>query len=387
MFLRVEPMRVAMVAVAWLLSITNLPNPAPAQQVSTPREVSTEIPWIGCWELIVESKAGQNQSSGERHTVCVEPTVDPRALDLTGRVDDEIVVRQLLVADGIRRPVGDANCKGWKMTLRSADGRRLYLQSDTTCVDGTVRHMSGISLLAAANHWLDIQVLRQGTKSELAIRHYRLLGSASFQLPASGPATANAARMMSVTRPTANDVVEALGWVDPLVVEAMLLESETGFTIDSRVLVRLAELQVPERIIDLMVALSFPDYFTIEGQAISRTKETYYGDSWSPWYPRYGYGFGYFDHYYWYPPVAAPPWSGSGGKVVSGRGYTQVQRNQRPSGGLVGLLTQSSDAGGGSGSGFGSSGSAGGSASGSASSSGYRSSGSSSGSTRPAVHK
>jgi hypothetical protein len=172
-----------------------------------------------------------------------------------------------------------------------------------------------------------------------------------------------------------------------LVVEAMLLESAARIAIDSDVLLRLAEAQVPEKIIDLMIALSFPDYFTIEGEMISRKKAVYYGNSWSPWYPHYGYGHGYFHYYRWYPPVVVPPWKGNGGKVISGRGYTQVQRNGRASGGLAGAIAQAANSGGGGGAGFGSSNPAVSSGPGSASSSGYRSGGSSSGSTRRATPK
>jgi hypothetical protein len=242
-------------------------------------------------------------------------------------------------------------------------------------------------MLVAVDRWVDIQALRQGADVKLVIRRYRSLDVDALHLPASLPTSTQAARMISASPLTAGDVVDALAWVDPLVVEAMLRESADRIAIDSDVLLRLAEARVPERIIDLMVALSFPDYFTIEGEAISRKEEVYYSESWAPWYPYYGYGHGYLHYYSWHPPVVAPPWKGNGGKVISGRGYTQVRRNQRASGGLAGFVAQAANSGQGGGPNTNSSNTAVNSSAGSATSSGYRNSGSSLGSTRPAVPK
>jgi hypothetical protein len=145
---------------------------------------------------------------------------------------------------------------------------------------------------------------------------------------------------------------------------------------------------VPDEIINLMVALSFPEYFSVEGGAISRQPEVYYESYWSPWYPYYGYGYGYGYGYYDHHrnrPGDAHPGKGHGGKVISGRGYVSVSPTNKPSGGFTGFLQEAANTGGG---GIIDSGAPGGNSSGSSSSarsSGFKSRNSTS--TRPAVPK
>jgi hypothetical protein len=181
-------------------------------------------------------------------------------------------------------------------------------------------------------------------------------------------------------------VIEALRVVDPAVVEAMLLESDASFGIDSDLLLHLDAAGVPNEVIDLMVALSFPDYFVVEGGSITRQPEVYYGGYWSPWYPYYGYGH-YYHHRYGYGHGGGHHDKGHGGKVVRGRGFVSVHTINESSGGFSGFLQGLSNTGGGGGSAMGSDFSGGNNSgnSGSVSGSGFKSGNSNS--TRPAVPK
>jgi hypothetical protein len=155
---------------------------------------------------------------------------------------------------------------------------------------------------------------------------------------------------------------------------------------NSRLLLRLDDADVPGEIVDLMMALSFPEYFAVKDEPES-PRTVVYSHYWTPWFSPYGYGFG---HYYPYPPPpeTGPPGPRPGGKVISGHGYTRVDPTNLPPGGFTGFMQRVSNAGGGGGGGGGmggggttsgtsSSGSNGGSDS-SASSSGYQGGGSSS---------
>jgi hypothetical protein len=240
--------------------------------------------------------------------------------------------------------------------------------------------------MVSRDRWVDIHVLRIDSERELVIERYRPVGADIARLPGALSTAMHAPRLAAAARLTAADVIEALQVVDPAVVEAMLLESKASFGIDSDLLLRLDDAGVPGEIVDLMVALSFPEYFAVEDGTVTRQPEVYYGSYEPPWYPYYGYGYG-FGYYYHhpYPNGGGHHDKGHSGRVIRGRGYVGVRQTNRPSGGFSGLLQGPSNTGGGGATLGGiSSGSSSGNA-GSVSGSGFKSGNSTS--TRPALPK
>ena len=155
-----------------------------------------------------------------------------------------------------------------------------------------------------------------------------------------------AARLASTAELNVNDVIEAGAAVDPAVVEAMLVETQASFALDRRTLLQLDDSGVPAEVIDLMVALSFPDEFVVE-RPPARTAASFGGcgggfvDPFSPygfdlWYPYYASPFGYYygwspynSLYYLGPAVSyviVPDVldGGSPGRAYRGRGYSQI---------------------------------------------------------------
>ena len=162
----------------------------------------------------------------------------------------------------------------------------------------------------------------------------------------------------------------------------MLRESRSRFPMDSGLLLRLDDAGVPGQIIDLMMALSYPEYFAVEDETVD-TQSVVYHHYWAPWFHGYGHGYGYgygYGYGFVHPHHVTDSRPRSRGRVVSGRGYTRVQPINLPSGG-IGLPGGGTGLGSSTGGG-GSSGSSGGSGS-SASKSGYQKG--SSTSTRRAV--
>ena len=387
MSIRPEAGRAAASATACLFAIAALALPALGQPVALEAvEDEAGLAWLGCWELMADREDDAQASPEERQMVCVAPGDEPKSLELTAYVGDEVTATQTLITDGRRQSASGDACIGWTRALLSEDRRRLYLQSETICEGGSQRHLSGASMMLSANHWIDIRVLRVDGEREIAIQDYLPVGADAVTLPGALPTAAHAARLAAAAPLSTDDVIEALEVVDPAVVEAMLLESEARFPIDSHLLLRLDDADVPDEIIDLMVALSFPEYFAVEGDAATRQPAVYYGSLWSPWYPYYGWGYGYYYHHP-HPPVNGHPGKGHGGKVISGRGYVGVRPTGMSTAGFADALQRAANTGGGggfsgAGGGFGTSGSG---TNSSASSSGYQSGNSSS--TRPAVPK
>jgi hypothetical protein len=222
------------------------------------------------------------------------------------------------------------------------------MQSETICADDSPMNLSGASLMVSGDRWVDIHVLRIDGEREVVIRRYRPVDAEIARLPGALPTAMHSVRLAAAARLSADNVVEALRVVDPAVVEAMLLESEASFGIDSDLLLRLDDAGVPDEIVDLMVALSFPEYFAVEDGTVTRPPEVYYGSYGSPWYPYYGWGYGY-GHYYHrrYHHGGGHHDKGHGGKVIRGRGFVSVHTLNKPDGGFSGFLQGLSNTGGG----------------------------------------
>jgi hypothetical protein len=376
MSIRPEPGRAAADAIVCLFSIAALAAPALGQPMARQAvEDQDKLAWLGCWDVMADPEGDSQESPKERQKICVAPGDAPKALDMIVLVDDEIVAKETIVTDGSRQPVSDGGCDGWIRSVLSEDRRRLYLQSEATCLDGELRNLTGASMIVSENRWIDIHALRIDGDREILIQRYRPVEAGIARLPGALPSAMHTVRMAAAAPLSVENVSEALRFVDPAVVEAMLLESDASFGIDSDLLLRLADAGIPNEVIDLMVALSFPDYFAIEDGSVTRQPEVYYGGYWSPWYPYYGYGH-YYHHRYSHHDN-----KNRGGKVVSGRGYVNVRQTANPSGGINSFFQGGSNTGGGVGMGAGnSSGNAG-----SASDSGYKSGNSNS--NRPAVPK
>jgi len=369
--------------VAWSLALTGL---AFAQPVEEAREEAGMLAWLGCWQPVVEHEDSSQELLEARQLVCLESGDGPNSLARTLVVGNQVVAERTLITDGSRQSVREGGCDGWRSALRSAGGRRLYLQSETICEGGNQRNLSGASMLVSADRWVEIQVVRVDREREITIREYRAVSANAVWLPGEPPTAVHTARLAATTRLTADDVIEALEHVDPAVVEAMLQETRPSFAMNSQLLMRLADAGVPGEIIDLMVALSFPQYFAVD-DATTAPGFALYPTYWSPCYSAWGCGYYWYHHYYYpHPPVGGVP-RPRGGRVVSGHGYTRVRSTQAHPRGISGLLQQGTGGGTSSGSSSGTGGGvpsvSSGGTSGSTSNSGYSSG--SSGSTRKAV--
>jgi hypothetical protein len=255
--------------------------------------------------------------------------------------------------------------------------------------------------MTSSTTWLDIQLVTSRGRAEVTVRRYRratestTVDAGATPLPADMLARARAAARLASTRELSiNDVIEAHVAVDPTVVEALLIETRASFVLDRRALIQLDDDGVRGRVIDLMVALSFPDEFVVDRQ-VDRAAVSYGGgggfaDSFSPfgygynqWYPYWASPFGY---YYGWSPYSSLYYHGpaasyaivpgaaderSAGRAYQGRGYSQIgrattidpRRAQRPGGSRTGVTSTAAARGSGGGSNGGASSGGGGQAS------------------------
>jgi hypothetical protein len=333
--------------------------------------------WLGCWQpapaASVPAVGGPAPGLGE--VVCVTSAAGTSAVDVVTVADGKIVARERVEATGQRRESEKEGCAGWERAEWSPDAERVYLRSEYRCAGGVQRTSSGLLAMSPAGEWLDVQSVTAGANSGVRVTRYRE-APAGVTLPAELTAAVqgrtlavSTARAAAAAPIATSDVVEAVRHVDAPVVEAWLAERGQGFAVDGKGLVALADAGVPGRVIDMMVALSYPKTFavnpssregelrpTVDSGPVARDYATdgrrgpvvfvdpygfsSYGyspfgwNAYSPYggYP-YGYPYGYGSAYGWYPgggpvivirdPNGGSPALARRGRAVKGRGYTR----------------------------------------------------------------
>ncbi|HEX6925561.1 MAG TPA: hypothetical protein VF167_09025 [Longimicrobiaceae bacterium] len=312
--------------------------PAPAQQTAEgPRWQA----WIGCWEPTADAAAPSDAPDVDRK-LCVVPTAQSDAAEMVSIADGEVESRSTVRADGEQHRAEREGCTGWESASWSANGTRLYLRSQFNCEGGLERISSGVMAFAPDQEWIDVQAVSVGGNSGVQVVRYRP-ASNTADLPAEIRASlenrtlaADAARMAAAARIGPDDVIEASRNLDATALEAWLVERDQSFTVDARTLTRLADAGVPTRVIDLLVALAYPEVFAVDNSArqvpprVGGPRGPVWDPWWGPGYGYYPYGRRYWGWYGGYPGVIIvrqPDGSRSnGGKAVKGEGYRRGDR-------------------------------------------------------------
>lgn len=362
------------ITIVFILSITN--NVKASERSDTVNFENLDsrwLPWIGSWRLVSNKINTKESLSKEDYFLTINPGSNEKSITMKGQQGDKVLVEEEMIADGLRHPLKDEKCSGYYIYSWSENGKRLLLESESNCPGDPKRHVSGMSLIDANRDWVDIQLLQNGKDKAISIRKYRNIDNS--ELMSSGrfnPDQINLARISAANNFSINEIIELSNKVESEVLEAALLETRKPFPINSKQLINLADSGVNSRVVDLMVAISFPDKFSVEQEVISPTQGgnaranyqhfrypynyySYYCPI-LPWhwtsssYMSYAYGYSYMgwyvvDGYYYYPlwtgyyPYDYPYYYGSsygggggGGDtipkdnitLIKGRGYSIV---------------------------------------------------------------
>jgi hypothetical protein len=244
-----------------------LVSPAAAQEVD-----ARWSGWLGCWELITDHERGDApvpaaaaidrargfdrplpRDAGDADSrVCVTPGGD--GVTMTTYHGEAIVLEQAVSADGRAHAVGGL-CPGTRR-VEWANGRaHLLSHAEFVCADAPPHTGSALALITADGTWLDLETVRTGGREALRVRHYRRFDPA-------GPA----ARPVMGAPLTLADVQYLSARLPAPIVEAAIVESRATLPVGAREVVGLADSGVPERVIDLIVALAYPETFVVERQ-------------------------------------------------------------------------------------------------------------------------
>ena len=372
--------------------------------------------WLGCWRL-------EDDIAGTGARMCITP--DRAGVRLQTLVGTHRGIDELVIADGVSRSIVDTECKGTEVAEWSNDGQRVFRTTEVTCNNDGKRIIKSVAFLAPGPMWINVQhVSSDAATANVRAQRYR---RAVNQTLADGSKAAQPAAAVHLgdMRWSIEDVIEASNRLPADALQAALTDVKQKFNISKKTLLELDDARVPGSVIDLMVALTFPDRFIVERASASMPVGVSTGGGWydplmSPmWSGQYAncysasgyygyrsyynacgpdyYGYNTFSPYgsyypyynNYYPNNWVPVGSGGGGdvttpsgegRVVNGRGYTQIrERSPEPTvstrgnnGGNGTASGWSGNSGGGVSSGGYSSGSSGGSSSGSSSGGGDR---------------
>ena len=345
-------------------------------------------PWLGCWQA-TDAATPRAGGGSKTATVCVTPSAGTSAVDIATVVDGKAVEQTHIEANGQQRTHSKDGCTGWESAKWSATGTRVYLASEYACPGGTKRTSTGLMSMSPEGQWLD--VLSVGSGQAAGVRVIRMRETrVGYSLPndvaaavRTGALSRNAAMIMASTDLHASDIIDVTKNTNPAVVEAWLVERGQTLDVNAKTLVEFADAGLPDRVLDVIVALSYPKLFALNpatgavsgvpysgasgvntGRARSMggydpfgypsygydsyddclspygRPSAYYSDCGRYGYNRFGYnsgGYGYNGYGYgWYPGsqpviVIVRPSGGADGtntngdhpRVVNGKGYTE----------------------------------------------------------------
>jgi hypothetical protein len=328
-------------------------------------------PYLGCWQLQRESLgsatadlaaiASRRARAGEAREdvmICVTPAQEANAVSQQTVLNGESVLDEIVAADGTARTGEDGSCRSTRRAEWSRSGRQLFTRGTVSCAGQPERTITGLSLVMPGPTWVDVQMTEVRGNRSVRVRRYGLSREQRRSARSDGVALTE--------RWTIDEVKDAASHTAPEVLQAALIEVGAKLPLNARRLVELDDAGVPGPVLDVMVALSFPEKFTIE-RTDSNYSSSYggytggFGGTLDPWlvaselawlslYSPFGYQYyGYYDPRYgpgwgnWVGVVPPPPVGGGAaedpnGRVVNGLGYTRVRPREpepRVSGGVV----------------------------------------------------
>lgn len=345
------------IALSLFMTLPNKVWASDTQDIGSHEKIDARwVPWIGPWRLVLNKVDTSESNLEKEYLLTINAGDNKNSITMKGYRDKTPLAEEEIIADGRRHQFTNDKCTGWYQYSWSETGKRLLLNSELNCQDDPARVISGMSIINKSGDWLDIQLLQNGEERAINIRKYRNVDKDSVTLGHINANQVSSSRNATGTSFSINEIIELSSKVESEVLEAALLEMGEPFPINSKQLARLGNAEVPSRIVDLMVALSFPDKFSVEGEAVSLSQgpeamvvypyfqSPYYHCSYAhPFFPWHWassacspYGYSYLGWRVW-PGYYYPFWppyyyeegggghGGSNGRLIKGHGYTRAK--------------------------------------------------------------
>ena len=121
--------------------------------------------WLGCWRL-------EDDLAGTGARMCITPDQSRRAP--ADRVGAQRGLDELVIPDGVARPIVDSECKGTERAEWSQDGLRVFRTTEVTCTKETPRTIKGVAFLAPGAVWINVQhITGESATTGVRVQRYR----------------------------------------------------------------------------------------------------------------------------------------------------------------------------------------------------------------------
>ena len=233
-----------------------------AQKDSTVRIDEHWRAYLGCWASSASNITGP--------MVCVVPTSSPQTVEFVTVVGDSIVSTVPLTASGARIERTRDGCTGWESARWSIDERRLYTHAEFTCAGGVTQRANGLLAMRYADAFARIDGLRtRGAVRTRVVKFQLTMDSTLYpaaiaaRIPSASSMPAFGARMEAAAEVSTADIVDASKELDSPIIEAWIADRGQRFGAGANELRAMKSAGVPEGVIDMVVAVSNPRYFTL----------------------------------------------------------------------------------------------------------------------------
>lgn len=232
-------------------------------------------PWVGCWSpnSAIVAPITSNGPSTAVGLLCVVPSNGGNDVDLATIVNGKVAHLEHISATGQQVPKSVDNCPGWESATWSTDNQRVFLRSEFTC--GATAKVTGSGILAISSEGEFVQIQGTTVNGKAGARAIRyqpagvqivmkpglsLADSSIVETVAAGNGFASQSMRAAAGAPAStNAIADVAKHVDLAVAGAWLNEIGQKFNVSGKELVTLADAGVPPYMLDLMVAMSYPD--------------------------------------------------------------------------------------------------------------------------------
>jgi hypothetical protein len=228
------------------------------------------LPWIGVWNITDSGTA--TAAPTQKSTVEIRPTSDQKGLEISRHNPRQPDVSETLIPDGTRRPLVAQNCTGWQTARWIPEAGLILESSEMACKEMGSFATSTLKMILETDQMAEILLVKTAGQSHVAVRRLtfeRDLTSAS-DLP---PAWVATSARTAISAPWSLDTIIQLSKsIDTSLLEAAMIEKKVRTRLNAQSLRQMQAAKTPKEIIDLTVALAYPDQFHIEknGQVVLR---------------------------------------------------------------------------------------------------------------------
>jgi len=225
---------------------------------------SSLAPWTGVWAITQDESAGSGTDLNSSAAVEIRPTTDGKGLEISRKIAQQPEVKEIVIPDGVKRQVEAQGCTGWQTASWIPEAGSIISSSEMNCTESGSFATSGLRVILAADQMVDILGIKVGGQTRLVVRRLKFRQGLTSDQENKASLALAAARAAASAPWSVDDIIQLSDAVDDAVLQAGLIEKDVQLNLTSKSLKELQAAKVSKGIIDLLVALAFPDRFDIQ---------------------------------------------------------------------------------------------------------------------------